>query len=132
MSAAPIAMGVVQVGSDILKGSGWLWHRRSPQARYQMYTVNVVKLETLNGLTAAQQVVVNMEKKRIYLKMLKLWGNDENLRNTNQLNGLLRNMAAAGVRQGDLEQADLNAVIAGLDAELGNGRGAQALLNAGL
>lgn len=133
MSAVPIAVCVAQTVYDALRVGRWLWHRRSLRARYQMYEASVRRFEGRNVLAAAQRVVVNAEKKRLYLKMLKLWGNGgENLRDANPLQGVLASMAAVRVRQTDLEQADLNAVIGGLDAELGGTGGAQALLDAGL
>lgn len=132
MSVVPITVGTVQVICDICKTGKWLWHRRTLQARYEMYAAHVGKLEALHRLTASQRVVVNAEKKRIYLKMLRLWISNENLRAANPLRGLLQSMAAAGVKQNDLEIAEQAAVISGLDDELGSNGGAQALADAGL
>lgn len=132
MSAVPITVSTVQLLCDVYKTAKWFWHRRSPLARYSMYAGHIESLDDLRNLSNEDTVVVNVEKRRVYLKMLKIWGNNADVRNDYHLEGKLQNMHDAGVRLADLNEEDQRLVIQGLDTELGNQRGREALQDIGL
>ncbi|MBR1733900.1 MAG: hypothetical protein IJ730_00370 [Alphaproteobacteria bacterium] len=132
MSAVPIAVSTVQLVCDVYKTAKWFWHRRSPLARHSMYLRHIERLDSLRNLSPEDTVVVNVEKRRVYLKMLKIWGNNADVRERYQLERILSNMHDAGVRLADLNEEDQLLIIQGLDTELGNQRGREVLQSSGL
>ncbi len=109
-----IVAGGIPLFCDIVKCCIWVVNRRSPTARYKMYLRYADKLSALgSSLHGAELAVVNAEKRRVYLKMLKIWARNGNLRDANPLlPDRLQSMKACGLKLDELNELnELDTVI---------------------